>query len=144
MNNRKNFLINPKFQISYIKHTLSLLIFVILIFYSANLYFFWNLKNQGLSVGLSTEHVFFQFINEQQNTMDLIFVITSVIATLSMFAFGIFISHRVAGPLYRMHRYFVENRGKNFEKKLSFRQGDYFVELADAFNNYANDLKKNS
>jgi hypothetical protein len=134
-NQRKTFLIHREFQLSFIKHMLVLTLCVIAIFYAANLYHFWTLKQQGLSLGLPSTHVFFRFIREQQHTMDLLFLITSTAAMLTIIGFGLFLSHRVAGPLHRLKKYLEsEDSFESTSKPLKFRDGDYFGDIAAALN----------
>jgi hypothetical protein len=134
-NKRKKFLINPPFQISIIRQMLILTCVVIAIFYGANIYHFWSLRRQGLSLGLPPEHVFFRFLAEQQYTMDLLFLFTSVLAFLTIVGFGLFLSHRIAGPLYRLKQYLHESHlDPNNTEALCFRENDYFPDVAEAVN----------
>jgi hypothetical protein len=141
-NSRKNFLINPRFQLSYIKHTVNLMLLTVLIFYAANLYHFWDFKKRGLEAGLPPDHIFFRFLQQQQTSMEIVFIVTAIIAAIFIIAYGVFLSHRVAGPLYRMNRYLEKNKGKINPGELRFRKGDYFSELAENFNNYIKELNK--
>ena len=58
-----------------------------------------------------------------------------------------FFSHRIAGPLYRLTRFFSDAQAMQDEKKVGnaklkpvfFRQNDFFPEVPGAINNY---LKK--
>ncbi|MEO5668904.1 MAG: hypothetical protein ABIR96_12665 [Bdellovibrionota bacterium] len=131
---RKKFLINPDFQISVIKQMLVLACAVIAIFYSASFYHFWSLKQQGLAMGLPATHVFFQFLRDQQDTMDLFFLFTSIATIVAIVGFGIFLSHRVAGPLFRMKQYLDKDLDAAEPALLKFRDGDYFPEIAESLN----------
>jgi len=141
-NNRKVFLINPKFQISYIKHTVNIMVLVVSVFYASNLYHFWQFKQKGLAAGLPQDHIFFSFLNEQQRSMDWVFLVTAIVVAVFIIAYGLFLSHRVAGPLYRMNKHLTENRAKKASHDLKFRKGDYFPELAENFNDYVKELNK--
>ena len=50
------------------------------------------------------------------------------------FLVSIFVSHKIAGPLYKLRRAFEDARGGNTSTKLRFRKGDHFQELADGYN----------
>jgi len=134
-NKRSRFLINPGFQLSVIRQMLALTGVVIAIFYGAIYYHFWSLEQQGLSLGLPATHVFFDFLAEQRRTMDLIFLVTSMAALLAIVGFGLFLSHRVAGPLFRLKQY-LDSQGPDVpaHTPLKFREGDYFPEVADSVN----------
>jgi hypothetical protein len=142
---RQQFLINSAFQLSVIRQMLVLTGLVIGIFYAANFYHFWSLKAQGLALGLPPTHVFFRFLQEQQRTMDLIFIVTALLTLLTIVGFGLFLSHRVAGPLYRLKQYLAETPvdGK-VQELLKFRDGDYFPDVADAINSRLSKTSKTS
>lgn len=134
-NDRKKFLINPRFQISVIKQMVALTCVVLAIFYGANSYHFWSLKQQGLKIGLNPGHVFFKFVAEQRATMDLFFLVTSLLTLIAIVGFGMLLSHRVAGPLHRLKRYLDECVANDESLPLlKFRENDYFPEVADAVN----------
>lgn len=141
-NRRRVFLINPKFQLNYIKHTFFVMTAVILTFYASNLYHFWDFKNRGLSAGLPADHIFFDFLHTQQSNLEMVYLITALVAAIFMLAYGIFLSHRVVGPLYRMNEYLKEFRGKKPTRELKFRKGDYFPELAEHLNEFVKELDK--
>jgi hypothetical protein len=132
---RQQFLINPTFQLSVIRQMLLLTGLVIGIFYAANFYHFWSLEAQGLALGLPPTHVFFKFLREQQRTMDLIFIVTSLVTMLTIVGFGLFLSHRVAGPLHRLKQYLEQSPIEGeVPRHLKFRDGDYFPDVAEAVN----------
>ncbi len=132
---RKTLLINREFQLSFIRHMLLLTFFVIALFYAANLYHFWNLREQGLSLGLPATHVFFKFLRQQQGTMDIIFALASVAAGITIIGYGLFLSHRVAGPLHRLKKYLRSPDAiSSTYRELKFRENDYFSDVAQAVN----------
>lgn len=69
-----------------------------------------------------------------------------VTAELLLFApivvwFGIRWTHRVAGPLVRIHAALQQLASGDFNTHLTLRKGDSLVELADAINRLANSLR---
>jgi len=74
------------------------------------------------------------FLAEQQRTLGAVFVIIAFVAVAVGMGVGLWISHRVAGPIYRMRRHLQEAAAGRAPKPIRFRQGDYFQELADAYN----------
>ena len=131
---RKVLLINRPFQISFLKHVLSLALIVLGIFYSALYYLFYSFRKQGLKIGLDSDHVFFRFIEKQQFTMDIIFGITMVITILVIVGYGLLLSNRVAGPLHRLKTYLSEYKNQKEFQELKFREDDYFSDLAEVVN----------
>ena len=135
---RKVILINKPFQYSILAWFSFLSIILISIFYSTIWYFFNNLKKEALSVGLPPEHIFFTFINEQKAIMDNVFIVSSIVALIVILVGGLVLSHKVAGPLYRLTKH-LQGHNRGNITPVKFRKGDYFPEIEEAFNDF---LKK--
>jgi methyl-accepting chemotaxis protein len=133
-NRRRVFLINPKFQLKVIGYAFAMAAITIGIFYSANLYFFWEFKQQGASIGLSPDHVFFRFIREQQSQMNVFFLFASLAVSAVIGVGGLLLSHRVAGPLYRLDKHMTEVAEGKTTRDLNFRDKDFFQELVESYN----------
>jgi len=131
---RSHFLINPPFQIRFIGVICSFSLIGIAVLFFANYFFFDHMVKEGISMGLEKEHSYFYFISEQRAFLTKIFLITSIVLFGLIFIFGMFYSHKIAGPLYNMN--IQLNRLAKGEKlhQLRFRKGDYFKELAISFN----------
>src|SRR4051794_6835947 len=50
------------------------------------------------------------------------------------FMISVYMSHKIAGPLFRLGKFFREAAAGNLEQRLSFRKRDYFQELAPDYN----------
>ncbi len=50
------------------------------------------------------------------------------------FLISIFMSHKIAGPLYKLKRFFREARDGNITQILTFRTKDYFQDLVPEYN----------
>jgi len=131
-NSRKVLLINPRFQLTFLGFTAALAGLVIATIYGANFYFFTKFYRLGVELKLPTDHVFFQFLHQQKNTMMTVFGVTSAVVFVTLTVLGLVFSHRIAGPLYRMQRHLQETAGR--PKPVQFRKRDFFPELADAYN----------
>lgn len=132
---RKRLLINKPFQYSLMRWYLFFSLILITIFYGSILYFFNNLTAEGVSVGLQPDHVFFHFISEQKKAMDKIFIFSCLFSFTVIWIGGLFISNKVAGPVYRLTQYMMKNSTSD-SSPIKFRKGDYFIELQDAFNDF--------
>lgn len=53
-----------------------------------------------------------------------------VIVLVGMFAYTIVLSHRIAGPVYRINDVLRKMIGREFPGTVTFRTGDYFQETA--------------
>ena len=62
-------------------------------------------------------------------------VLLQVVLVILSALISVFMSHRIAGPLFKLRRYFVEAAAGNLEQVITFRKGDYFKELATEYNN---------
>lgn len=70
------------------------------------------------------------------------FLIGGVTLSSVVFAMiGIFISHKVAGPLYRLKRYMQYIRNGEYSNEIRFRTGDQLHDMADTFNEMAMSLE---
>ena len=135
---RKVILINKPFQYSILGWFSMLSVVLISIFYSTIWYFFYNLKKEAVSVGLPPDHIFFTFINQQQSILDNVFIVSSIVALFIILMGGLILSHKVAGPLYRLTKH-LQAHDRNNVTPVKFRKGDYFPEIQEAFNDF---LKK--
>ena len=131
---RKNFLINPKFQLSFMGYTIGISMITIGFFYAADAYFFWKFGQLGQGLGLPSNHVFFQFLDEQRSTKNFYYGIASGVAVTFLAVWGMLLSHRVAGPLYRLSKHASLVAMGGTRSDVRFRKGDFFQEVADAYN----------
>ena len=131
---RTNYWINPKFQVKFIAYTsLVSLGFMVVALGSVN-YFFWEFQQRGLSLGLDENHVFFIFLEQQQRDLNGVLLSLIGVACLGMVLWGMKMSHRIAGPLYRLHTHMRGVAAGEVTHGVKFRKGDFFLELADAYN----------
>jgi methyl-accepting chemotaxis protein len=138
---RKTYLINPKFQISFILFSTITSLLGMSVFFAAVNYFFWSFKNMGKEYGIPENHIFFKFINDQSYKMNFFFLISAVVVFFISLIGALLLSHRVAGPIYRMTAH-LNNASKNQEyQEVKFRNGDFFIELQDAFNTFVKKIK---
>ena len=57
------------------------------------------------------------------------------------FVISIFLSHRIAGPLYKVNRIFKDVRDGNMKEVMRFRETDHFQELSVSYNQMMDSLK---
>lgn len=139
---RKNFLINPKFQLRFISFTTILSFIAIFIMYSTNFYFFEKLKARGVQLGLPKGGVFFQYIEYQNTILNRITALTACLLFICIFVAGLLFSHRIAGPLYRFKKHLDGILNLSDLKEVEFRQKDFFPEIAEAFNQFCSRMMK--
>lgn len=62
--------------------------------------------------------------------------------TALVFIMCIFLTHKVAGPLFKLKKFFTAIAEGGDNGRLFFRSGDYFTELADSYNDAISQLKE--
>ena len=67
--------------------------------------------------------------------LPMVFVILAIIV--------IFISHRIAGPLYRLKMYMEKVENGDYSVKLNFRENDAIHDIADSFNDMVQGIRQN-
>jgi len=134
----KKFLININFQMQFMFSLILISIISMSIIYLANEYFFQSYMHKGEVLNLSPDHPFFLMIQEQKSFMAKVyFIVAGSISALACL-WGLFYSHKIAGPLYRLNKYFEDAAvsGAPLEKKVFFREDDFFQEVPESINRY--------
>ena len=139
---RGRLLVIPEFQTRLIGLMLVMALAVIAIFYGANYYFFERYASLGLNIGLPADHVYFKFLSEQRQYMDRIFGISALVVSLVLGLGGLVLSHRVAGPIHRIRTHLRQIAEGKPLSPVTFRKGDFFPEVAEAFNQQVESLEK--
>ena len=63
------------------------------------------------------------------------FIVGGILSSSTIFcAIGIIISHKIAGPLFRLKQYIIAVRNGKYTKEIKFRKTDQLHDLADDFN----------
>jgi hypothetical protein len=131
---RRKLLINPPFQLSFLRYILGIAGFTLAVFYAAKVFFFYQTRKYISDLGIPPEHMIFDFLNQQSRVMDWIFLGAALVESLFLGFLGLRLSHRVAGPVYRVTQDMLAFAKGEPARKIRFRKGDYFPELADAYN----------
>lgn len=139
----KNFIIYPKFQLTLLIANISVtLITLLVVNYKAHRVF-ERLYQLGKEINLNDGHPYFNFISTSGELLYInlrwafgLSLILTIITT-------IYISHRIAGPIYNLKQFFTEIvEGAPF-RKIKFRKGDYYSELPELINNAIEKIKRN-
>jgi signal transduction histidine kinase len=69
-----------------------------------------------------------------KETLIVILVLFQIGFTALFFIICIFISHKIAGPMFKLQKFLSRVRDGQQYDKLYFRKGDYFPEIAEDFN----------
>lgn len=133
---RRNYLINRKFQFTLIGYVLGLTGGILLTLFLANLYLYNSLYERGFAMAFTKNNVYFALLRDQRILMNWIFLVVALLSILITCVWGIFISHRIAGPIYkiRCHLQDLAEKKTNANAKVTLRPNDFFPELAEAVN----------
>lgn len=131
---RKVILIDPKFQLSIINYVTLLFFAVLVIFYSVNMYFLYTLKQKGIAAGLPANSEYFFFLEDSTRLMNVFFFSSAFMVLILIYYFGLRLSHRIAGPIYKIGITIDEILSKDEAKEIRLRKNDYFKELAAKLN----------
>ncbi|MEO5666452.1 MAG: hypothetical protein ABIR96_00185 [Bdellovibrionota bacterium] len=131
---RLSYLILPDFQWKMVLYAAGLSAFVIVLLYCANLYFFYSLKQEGIAAGLSPTHPFFLFLDKQSRFLDAIFVGVAVVVNIVVILGGLWVSNRIAGPIYRIGTCLAQMTEGQKASKISFRKSDFFGDIVTVVN----------
>ena len=133
-NRRSTYLINPRFQWRFIGFMATLSLLAISLLYVSNLLFFRNMEHEALSVGLTRDNPYFDFLQEQRSALSTLYFAVSGMVFVLMMGLGILYSHRIAGPLHHLEHKMRRIASGEDPSPLQFRRRDQFVELAESFN----------
>ena len=140
--NRKVYLINPRFQYSFIVFSSAVGFLTLCILYFAILYFFWSFEHQGIKLGIPVNHIFFRFIDEERNSMNLVFIVAALIGLITTSIGALILSHKVAGPLGRLEEHLNKITSKEMIAPVKFRNGDFFIEIEQSFNTFIKNIEQ--
>ncbi len=131
---RSKWFIYPEFQLKVVAYGVSIAALAGSIAYGASKYVFWKSLDVLKEAGLPMSHPVFAFLLQQEQTFDGVFLVLSTVGLFFSFMIGVRLSHRIAGPVLRLKHHLERSASGAAPAKLVFRDGDYFQDLADAYN----------
>lgn len=131
---RKKYLIEPKFQVRFILSSIIVALTTISISFVTNYLFFAKFKKFGLAIGFNPGSPYFKFLEGQQSSINMIYLISSVAVFVLIVLWGIFSSHKIAGPIYKMTRHMREMAKNGGTERVRIRRSDHFQDLAESYN----------
>jgi len=142
-NNRRrtrNYFPEPKFQLRFLAFlvggsAMQIAVTNLLLYYFLQRNYGLLLKYAALDTQVS------QLLSTEFRYIVALITLTFVVFLIGITSLGIIFSHRIAGPLYAIRRT-VNAILDGKDVKLSFRQGDEFVELIEKFNQMVDTLKQ--
>lgn len=130
--NLGGFFINPRFQLKFMSYFVTLFIITTVSLYSTTFLFFWNFQKKAMDVGIPAGHVFYKFLGHQKHDLDLLFIGLAVFNLILLLTVGFIISHRIAGPLFKMKKHLEQMN--DTEEEFILRDKDFFQDLPPVIN----------
>lgn len=140
---KKKYMIYPKFQMTLILLnsgvTVVLMALTVLMVVKSQMF----LENVVRQTRLPAQSIFIQMLDQQLRSLLLYMGLTTVAAVIVTAIATLFISHKLAGPMIKLRRYFgdIEKTG-TFQEELYFRRSDFFLDLPPTINGALKALKK--
>lgn len=137
-------LINPKFQLQFALNCLIPMLMMTVVFWLILETFILKMIKMGKAQGLPENHEFFQLIQTQRLELLQILIIFSVILVIVFFIWGLFYSHRIAGPISKLTKWLDESGDLEsaVQKPVQFRKKDLFLEIPDSLNAFLKRIQK--
>ena len=140
---RRQYLINPEFQLTVMGFFIGLALVSIFVFYWAVRLIFSNFGDRAQELGLPPTHLIFQFIMDQQHAMNLIFLSTSVLLFIFLLLGGLLLSHHIAGPIYRLRMHILKTiESTEVPGDVQFRKNDFFPDLQADYNTLLEKMRR--
>ena len=133
---RRQFIIDPKLQYGLI---VKFVVFVTILLISSLIlltFIFSKFTNIALPVSLETggitsfEATQFIRLSDLIWPLSIVVILSVIISSIIVYFLGILFTHKMAGPVYRLRKDIAEMTDGDLEKKVSFREKDYFQPLA--------------
>lgn len=135
---RSIFLINKKFQLRFCFIVCTWLL-VLSVVYPTIIYNLFNFFIQYVEMDPMGPAV--ANLNATRKEMVILLVVFHALYIGVTFLLTVFLTHRVAGPLFKLSRFFQEAKDGNLRDDLFFRKGDYFKDLAEQYNQMMSAIK---
>lgn len=127
---RSIILINPKFQIKF-SVLVCLFLFISSIFYPLTIF---DLVTKLVEQATANSPEMADKMVSYKNNLVIVLAMFQLGFTAITFIACLLFSHKIAGPIYKVQKYLSAIRDREGNGRLFFRNGDYFAELADDFN----------
>ena len=144
---RSQYIVDPEFQYSLIRKIAILAILMIVMSLSVLVIFYYMYGDVQLELIQPSPFDIAEDVNivpEERTLLDLLWPVMAacLVVTLGItFFFGMFISHRMAGPVFRMQRTLKEMSEGNLRGYIQLRDKDDFKGLAEQINNVTTSYK---
>lgn len=133
---RKQYIVRKKFQVKYVG------IILLFIFMTAALCSYVVYYTSMIMLGEKLANVYPQGrLVSIVKTVNFRILLSIILVSPLVAVIGIFLSHRIAGPIYRMEKFLFDMAQGNLSNRIVLRKGDELLTLADGINNLSESMK---
>lgn len=133
---RTKYLIATKLQLRYVG------IILVLMFVTALICSYFVYYTVMVMMGEKLANVYPQGrLTAIINIVNFRMLLTFLLITPVVAAIGVFLSHKIAGPIYRIERFLGDMSVGSLSQRISLRKGDELVSIADKINVLVDSLK---
>ena len=139
LHRRRHYIIKKAFQLKYIALLLAVVLISVIITGYTIYYNIWTLLGDKLANVYPQGRLITIF-----RTVNVRLAINMIFVSMLCIGIGIFASHRIAGPVFRMIRFLNTVAAGDYNQKLTLRKTDELKDLAEAINKVVDRLKVES
>lgn len=133
---RKQYIVQKEFQLKYVGLILALM------FLTAALCSYVVYYTTMIGLGEKLANVYPQGrLVSIVRLVNFRIILSVLLVTPLVTIFGIWLSHKIAGPIFRMETFLKNMAAGDFSSRIVLRKGDELVRLADGMNNLGDALK---
>ncbi len=141
-NRRRKIIVDPKLQYSMISSLLIVFVLASAIFYVTTSFAFLEVRATVETLQLPQEHQIFSDLQRIEDATMLAFVAIFVGFAVLVTWGGLYVSRKIAGPIFALRRHFDRVAAGETVADLAFRKDDYFTGLQKAFNRHMDAYRK--
>lgn len=138
---RKTYVINKSFQYRFVLYVCSW-VCALSIIYPLVIFGLFDWFIDYLQPGNDPEVL--RQISESKQSLIMWLGIMQLVFLGFLAFFSIIISHRIAGPLHKLKKAFIDAQEGKFTTTLKFRKHDHFMDLAEEFNEMMKSIQNKS
>lgn len=136
---RKQYFIKKRLQFKYLLFVFSAMLLPTLVCGTALYYLIW----QTVAAEVAVPEAIAESLIPALEKVNMILLITLPIIFVVMLLLAIIISHRIAGPIYRLEKELAEISKGDYSRRIKLRSRDELQEIAEGVNSLLDVLKKN-
>ena len=131
---RRKLLIMPSFQLQLIFWNILIAFFIFMVVLYQIAKAMNEMTMMGTNAGFPSDHPYFQFIRELSGNFYLHITTAFFLGMIVSWLVTLFVSHRFAGPIYRVRTYFEGIARGDALRDITFRKGDFLSDFAVTIN----------